>query len=194
MREPLTPAEAEARVRESIEILDAMFDDPGLNRLRLKTSDHPAVRRRDTLAAMFPRRQRPYEELVMTLIELGAIEFDRFWLPAPDAAEFWSFIPSAKAADRVRQNIANPKTFDETLAEVRTWDHLRRKGGLEAELIEEAGKPDIVVNRGTESEVWVEAKFVHFPTGDRAVTKALQKANEQLRSASKGGAGVAYLS
>ena len=77
------------------------------------------------------------------------------------------------------------------LAEVRTWAHLRMHG-VEAELLEEDGMPDIRVHGGSEAS-WIEVKYVHPGTTDNGVASALKKANRQIRNASPDRSGVVYL-
>lgn len=182
-----------AEIRLQIGILDAMFSDPGLARLRTRFPLHPAVLRRDALDVFFPLRPRPYEELLAVATEVGTMAIDRiFWMSDPGAEDYWTFLSDPSAARRVRANLEDPKKFNETIVEVRTWAHLRHHR-LSAELIEEDGLPDISINRGRADECWVEVKFVHRSTSNRGILRALQHANAQLRNASGGGAGVVYL-
>jgi len=183
----------EAEIQMQIDSLDAMFQDPGLASLRANTPTHPGVVRRDMLASFLPRRARPYPELLAIATEIGGGLIDRqFWMPDPDSSPYWSFLSDADAAARVAQNIHDPGKFEETLAEVRTWAMLTH-GGARATLLEEEGKPDIVLDRGSTTEAWAEIKFIHTTTTDRGLLRALQKANKQLRAATCGGAGIVYV-
>lgn len=188
----VSTAQFEGEIQNQIAVLDAMFDDPGLTALRTKSPHHPAVVRRDALAEFLPRRTRPVSELVQLAASLGVMAIDRqFWMR--DASDdYWSFLTTVGSANRVRQNIRDPADFDETIAEVRTWAHLRFRS-VDADLIEEDGKPDIPVARHTPEETWIEVKFVHATTTDNGFRRVLKKANSQLREASSDGAGVAYL-
>jgi hypothetical protein len=185
--------EFEQEIQTQIESLDAMFGDPGLTALRTKSPLHPAVIRRETLSAFLPRRPRPFEELLTIAAELGGTMIDRqFWMPDPRTPDYWGFISHEAAARRISQNLADPLKYNETLAEVRTWAGLRQNG-LDVELVHEHGQPDLVIARGSPAEIRAEVKFVHTDTSDRGVIGAVEKANKQLRGASSGAAGVAYV-
>lgn len=188
---PYTSRSADAEFTDQAAAIDAMFSDPGLVSLRSRHPNHPAIPLRDAVATITRQHDVVLADLLDLATRVSIIAFDQdVWLSPPDEDDFWNLVPDRAAAERVRTNIHDPRRFDETLAEVRTWAHLRSRG-LTADLLEENGRPDIRL--GGDPLAWVEVKFLRASTAPGALQDRIKKANRQLRGASVGRSGTVYV-
>ena len=187
-----TPTEFENELASQVALLEAMFNDPGLLRLRRRRPNHPAVRRHDGL--MEGRQVRFDEDAERRRVQDLAQGFvDRqTWAQNPGVRPFWgTTVPDPEQARQIERRIEDPAHYDDMTLELFVWGGLRY-AGLAAELQERDGEPDIRLGSPPDAR-WVEVKRIHLGTLPTRVPKVLAKANRQIKSVSPGDAGTAYL-
>jgi hypothetical protein len=170
-----------------------MFADAGLATLSKRSPKHPAVQRYHRLRA-FVSDGVTYPDEVELLREItGGLLDGLVWADVPSDKDYWSFIPSVDARERVRQSILDPEQFHDVIAEVFFWSWLREQI-QSANLVEEVALPDIVVDRGSDLEVWAEVKRVRLGKNPERVGDVIKKANSQLKNANPERVGIVFLS
>jgi hypothetical protein len=98
-------------------LLDAMFDDPGLTRLRAKAPRHPAVRRYDRMTDLALGARLPLDIEHEIVLDVASMATDHLtWAGAGDAADYWRSLIGDEAKSRmVRGMIADGEQFADTL-------------------------------------------------------------------------------
>src|ERR1700758_4716698 len=92
--EELTPdlmGKPEEFIRQELDMLEFLFDDPGLTKLRRKVTAHPAVSRFDAIKSFLvePNLQYPNENDLA--LEIGSLLLDRMNLErTPLLAQVWN--------------------------------------------------------------------------------------------------------
>lgn len=184
--------ELEAELASQVDLLEAMFDDPGLARLGSRCPGHPALRRYASLLA--GSAVPPDEDQERTrLQDLSQGFLDRStWAQDPNVRPFWrSTVPDANQAVQAERRISNPEQFGDTTLELFAWGALRA-AGLRADLQERDGQPDIRVSDSAE-DTWLEVKRLHLGSPPARARSVLSKANAQIKNAMPNRAGAAYL-
>ncbi len=175
-----------------IDILSAMFRDEGLEQLRARYENHPAVVDYINLAhlAESPRSI----DLESTAASLATMLFDRSnWAEIPDGDDFWlALVGNQSLAVEFAARIEEPDQYRDTLAELFTCGWLRTEG-FDAELEPGPSMPDICIDT-TEGPVWAEVKRIRTSSRPRRVADVMTKANRQIKVPNPDGAGVLFLS
>jgi hypothetical protein len=182
---PEKPAEHATRV------LEALFDDPALARLRRKCADHPAVRNFDGLQDLV--RGRRFDQFTWTsqAARIGVALLDTLDIQNVDPASTWELVAEPEALRQIRSRLADPEEFQDQFAVIRCWSLLHGMG-ITARLVERPGCPDISVDAPSGS-TWIEVKRCRLGTRVTRVRKIISKANRQIRNASATDVGIVYL-
>lgn len=186
---------------QQVRLLERMFadaegDDVGLVRLRARSAHHPAVVRYDATRYMAnsPHMVR-YPLDGDLLAPVATMLLDRTaWPEAQADGDFWGFVGDETVQRFFRTRVRTPNAFDDLLAELFLWSWLRSEG-THADLVEEEGLPDVVINRGSPEEYWCEVKRIHVGTATSRLRKVIEAANRQIkRSKHEETAGVVFVS
>jgi hypothetical protein len=192
--DPTTPrfgATFEEELQTQADVLQSMFDDPGLTRLRSRAPSHPAVWRYDSITRLLRQKgQWASEEEDDLFGALAAMVFDRTtWAFLQEQDDFWAFLSNADARRKVQSRIRNPTTFDDVLAELFIAGWLRSKG-VAAELLEKEGFPDLELEWDHRPS-WAEVKRIRVGTSVARIQAVLKRANTQIKRTQ--GTGVVYI-
>lgn len=175
-----------------IDILSAMFRDEGLEQLRARHENHPAVVDYINLArlAESPRST----DLESMAASLATMLFDRSnWAEIPDGDDFWlALVGNPSLAVEFAERIEDPDQYRDSLAELFTCGWLRTEG-FDAELEPGPSMPDICIDT-TEGPVWAEVKRIRTSSQPQRVADVMAKANRQIKVPNPAGAGVLFLS
>ncbi len=186
------PTEFETELASQDALLEAMFDDPGLARLRRRHPNHPAVRRHQRL--LEGRNVSSDEDVERRGVQdLAQGMLDRLtWGQEPEARPFWaSIVADPRQARQIERRISDPAQYDDTTLELFVWGALRY-AGLAAELQERDGEPDSRLEDLRDTR-WLEVKRIHLDTLPNRIHKVLLKANRQISKVSPDKAGTVYL-
>lgn len=179
-------------LRDHLQRLDDMFDDRGLEQLRSRHPNHPAVRDYDLLAALErgdAELRWPEESEAARAVGTLGLDFSS-WAPTPPYVDFWSFLDGETRAWTVGA-LRKPDQFEDVMAELFVWGWLKSQR-LDVHRVNEEGRSDIVVASGDESQC--EVKRIHVGTAERRVAEVVKKANKQIKQSDPDGAGTLFLS
>jgi len=181
-------------VLTQMELLDLMFSDPGLVKLANRSPDHPAVTRLRSLELLLTYGGLPSTRAVEAVDALAALAMDRFaWAHAWDPDDFWSLIEEPNQKRLVQSRITDAQQFEHVMAELYIWGWLRGLG-VEADLAEREGEPDIGIRHENEAS-WAEVKVVSHGSQPSRARQDIRKANRQIKKVGgpELGAGVLFL-
>lgn len=174
--------------------LEIMFDDQGLSQLRRSRPAHPAVRRFDALLQLLREGGRIVPEQVNLAVESLREWIDTdTWYPASPGPTLWDFIVDDNTRTSTIARLSDADGFPDVVAELFYCGWLRGQG-LNADRIEEGGRTDIAVERGTATEIRVEVKRIHRGTNPENVRNIVRKANSQIKASDPAGGGILFLS
>lgn len=174
----------------ALKVLEALFDDPGLRRLRQRQPLHPAVLRYDAMSATRQGCVRwPDDKDRITLAGVAAL--DALDMRHADTKSAWDLVAEPEALRQIKTRLSVPEKFLDQFAVIRCWSMLSGLG-IQARLVERDGFPDIRIDLGSD-ESWIEVKRIRLGTSFERVRRVLSKANRQLKKASPEAAGLVYL-
>jgi hypothetical protein len=183
----------ETFVRQELSMLENLFDDAGLTKLRVQTPDHPALNRYDLAEDYLTKRQvLQYPDESHMALNIGNLVLDRLAQTGVEAKQFWEVVGDENTKKEIQARLLDPSQFWIQLSVLNCWSLLRSKGFV-AELIEATGSPDILVNKGLKNETWVEVKHIQPTTNPTHVRKTIVKANNQIKRARPDGVGILFL-
>ena len=188
-----TQAERVDELGTQVRILEALFDDPGLARLRRRSPNHPAVRRLDHLERLRTAAPIPAGQELDPILSMAIMQMDRStWASEPTSTSYWEqVIPDPAQRLQVARRIPSADQFDDVLSELFFWGWLRDQG-LGADLREEEGLPDIRISLAA-SETWAEIKRLHAGTPATSVRRVMKQASRQMRRIGESNAGPLFL-
>ncbi len=109
--------------------LEGMFGRRGIEPLRSSSPSHPAVRQIVALKQFAATGVVPYGTELEILGEIAAMQIDQRMWPVPASRDDpWSFLPSVKLRNEMKQRLREPGSFSDTLAELYVWARLRDAG------------------------------------------------------------------
>jgi hypothetical protein len=181
---PEKPAE------HALRVLEALFTDPGLQSLRQKGRDHPAIRAHDALLSLI--RGAKFDSLTWKseAADVGVALLDSLDIREVDPSSTWYLVAEPEALRQIRSRLASPDEFQDQFAVIRCWSLLHAKGAI-AKLVERPGFPDLHVE--VPSDLWIEVKRLRLGTRPARVRDVISKANRQLKNAAPQTSGVVYL-
>ena len=184
----------ESFVRQELSMLEDLFDDTGLSKLRVQAPEHPGIKRYDLATSYLTKRQiLQYPDESDMAVNIGSLVLDRLAQTGGQLDEqLWEIVGDENARKQIRARLLDPSQFWIQLSVLNCWSLLRSKG-LVAELIEATGFPDILVNRGQTNECWLEVKHIQPTTNPTHVRKTIVKANNQIKRAKPDGVGLLFL-
>jgi hypothetical protein len=188
------PGQADIRTELTvqIELLVAMFDDPGLTALRRRSPNHPAVTRHDSLVALRDSSTSPETEHSLIREVAGAFMDRTTWVPDPNARPFWeASVPDEAKRAQVLARIRHPEQFDDVMLELYVWGRFKAER-FAASLQENEGEPDIRIAHPN-GDVWAEVKRIHLGSAPGRARDVVAKSNSQIKTVSPGRAGILYL-
>ena len=175
----------------AMQLLESLFDDPGLARLRSSNATHPAIVRYEALLAVLEHRAMSWPGDIERIGQAGAAVLDVLDFGVGEREGAWLKVAEPEALRQIRTRLDRADKFADQLAVVRCWILLREQG-ISAVLIERKGYPDIRAQVDN-NDVWVEVKRIRVGTDASRVRKVLAKANRQLKTAVPASSGVVYL-
>ncbi len=113
------------------------------------------------------------------------------WI-VPTGEDPWAMLTDSSKC-HVLARVQNPDQYNDTMAEVFYWSWIRSKG-LNAELVELEGHPDIRIDAVDSTSTWVEVKRIRLGTSPARMRRVIKKANRQLRAADPNRSGVVMIS
>lgn len=176
-----------------VRIFEAMFNDPGLARLRRRLPHHPAVRRLDHLELLRTGEPIPAGNELDPILSMAIMQMDRStWASEPTSTPYWEhLVPDPAQRLQVAKRIGDPDQFEDVLSELFFWGWLRDKG-LDADLREDEGMPDIRITLPAK-QTWAEVKRLHAGTPATSARRVLKKASHQLHRTGDKDAGPLFL-
>jgi len=182
--QPEKPAE------HTLGVLEALFADPGLQCLRQKRPEHPAVRAHDALLSLIRGAKFDHLTWKSQATDVGAALLDSLDIHEVDPASTWCLVAEPEALRQIRSRLASPDEFQDQFAVIRCWSLLHAKGAS-ARLIERSGFPDLHVE--VPCDLWIEVKRLRLGTPPARVRDVISKANRQLKNAAPQASGLVYL-
>jgi hypothetical protein len=181
---PEKPAE------HALGVLEALFTDPGLQSLRERGREHPAIRAHDALLSLI--RGPKFDRLTWKsqAADIGAALLDSLEIREVDPSSTWYHVAEPEALRQIRSRLASPDEFEDQFAVIRCWSLLHAKGAI-ARLVERAGFPDLHME--VPSDLWIEVKRLRLGTRPARVRDVISKANRQLKNAAPQASGLVYL-
>jgi hypothetical protein len=159
-----------------LRIIERMFGHE-FPQLMRKSPNHPAVKRYQLLEAAKQHSENETE----ALREVCTMLIDRSsWAIIPTGADYWQFLSDPLVKAHVERRIKDERLYDDTLAEVYFWGLLQREG-FNSELVQIDGLPDIVLERDTQDENWVEVKRFRAGKNPKRARNVIKHANSQIK-------------
>jgi hypothetical protein len=174
-------------LRDHLDLLDHLFDDPGLVKLTNRNPEHPAVSRYRAVAnyigsgGRLDAQAATSDELATALLDISTWAWDG-WAGA--------HIPNEKIK---RLRSSDPEQFGDAMAELFYFGFLEM-GGFSARLVEERALPDIAVAACAGATTWIEVKRLRPGAVPKRVSKVLNHASNQIKAADPSSGGVAFVS
>jgi len=177
-----------------LRMLEEMFSDPELTRLRSRWPNHPCVRRYDVIKQYVEDGRGltfPLDEPLQ--IEMAEMIIDRStWGAQPSDESFWHFIDDESVRTLIEARIRDPESYHDIIAEVFFWGWLRAEG-VAATIIERESMPDLIIDADEQSPTYAEVKHLHEITPANHVRSVIKKANRQIKTADSEAAGIVFL-
>ncbi|MBW0090647.1 hypothetical protein I4I73_17450 [Pseudonocardia sp. KRD-184] len=171
--------------------LEEVLEDPGLALLRQGRRPHPAVQLYDHISEYIRNRRFPFEDESESVASIITLLLDQLTWAAPGRmATVLEQIEDPKARQYVARAAREASKFDDVVAELTFWGWLRR-AGFNANMLEEAGLADIIVDAPV--QFWAEVKRISTDDNPRRARDVIKKANRQLKKSSPDGPGVLFL-
>lgn len=186
-----TPPEPDLRgpperfLRFELRILELLLDDPGLVGLRARFPDHPAVVRYDRITRFLDHREHlQYPNETDLVLETRSLVLDGFLLAGGEAADIVANIQS-EVLRQLRTRVADPGQFADQMTALSFWGMLRSKG-IQADIVEEIGLPDISIPIRVAERHWIEVKRIRLGAATRRIRDDIGDANDQIKRAISG--------
>lgn len=178
------------QVSEHLRVLESLFQDSGLLRLRARCPSHPAVRRFDLLQEWHRRNGRAaYEHTIATMLAVSSMAIDRStWVSLERDGDVLGQLAD-EPRKKIRTRIEDSEDFGDMMAELFVWGWLNSHGH-NAELLEAEG-PDLHIHDPVET--WAEVKHIRLGTpASPRIRKHIDAANSQIKVVSDS-SGLAYI-
>jgi hypothetical protein len=188
-----TPRDFAEEISLQVQLLEQMFGPQELARLLAVNPNHPIAARYRQLEELQRGRAIPPGDELRTgaLIASGLLDRSSWAANYVAADDPWTLIEDAQARAKVRSRLSDAGSYGDVMSELFFLGCLRAMD-FPASLIEEEGKPDIVLVEDPEDPLWLEVKRVRPGSTPRSVAADVKKANRQIRGASGDQAGVLY--
>jgi hypothetical protein len=180
-------------VRFHVEMLEAMFDDPSLSRLRKRHPSHPAVKRIDALVDLERRSGRvrwPDEYAAVHSLAAQHLDISTWADVSSTPNQIWAGFDERTMA-HLNGALRQPSKFEDTMVELFVWGWLRQSGFV-ARREELDGMSDISVET-SQGERRAEVKRIAYATSPDRVAKVVLKANGQIKKSDPTKSGLVYV-
>jgi hypothetical protein len=172
-------------IRQQLRLLEVVFEDSDLAKLRARHPEHPAVKQYDRLVSLSERGLLwPNDFESVNAFSTVGLDF-LTWTPQSPQADIWEVVGKGKSTVPM---LKSPSQYQDEMAELFVLGWLAGQG-VPSRRIDVVGKPDVLVN-----EEWpIEVKRLHVGAGSNRINEVLKKANSQIKNVNPDGGGSVYI-
>lgn len=149
-------------------VLEVVFDDPGLSRLRRERPRHPAVATWDLIDSLRTGPGIDYEDELPGLRRLAFLTLDRMtWFSTSGGTSPGISSITDEAWRQIRRRVVDETQYFDVLAELYTWGYLSKAHTVDLTQVEACA--DLLVRGVTETAA--EVKRIRFGTAPSRIKR-----------------------